>query len=339
MQRAVETTQARQCARARFLPAVIGFATLAATMVGCVQRSYAVSPVTRAAPDGAVTSHVVVVSVDGLRPDAIARFGAATMQRLIRDGSATLDARTIALSRTLPSHTSMLTGVLPDKHGVVWNDDERETRGTIAVPTVFGIAHARGFHTAAFFSKAKLHYLEAEGTLDHGQAPGGRRPWSADRTAGDVERYLATQRPNLLFVHLGEPDHAGHLSGWMSWWYARAVRTADAAVRRIVAASDRAYGAGNYTLILTADHGGHGRTHGSEALADVTIPWIAYGRGVRAGTTLPAGIRTVDTASTVLWLLGVAPPADWTGQPVRVAFTAAARAAADSAMTRATPSR
>jgi arylsulfatase A-like enzyme len=147
----------------------------------------------------------------------------------------------------------------------------------------------------------------------------------------DVERYLATKRPNLMFVHLGEPDYAGHLWGWMSWMYGRAVRTADAAVGRLVAAADRAFGAGNYTFILTADHGGHGRTHGSDRAEDVTIPWITWGEGVRAGTELPRGIRTMDTAGTALWLLGVGVPAGWSGAAVREAFTEPARLAADLA--------
>ena len=301
------------------------------TAVGCVSAPpRPVTPVTRTTPTGAVTNHVIVVSIDGLRPDAIDAAGATTLQRLMRSGSYTLKATTIDLSKTLPSHTSMLTGELAEQHGIMWNTDETDTHGTIEIPTVFGIARGRGFHTAAFFSKAKFNHLEVAGTLDHSQAPNGRKAWSANKTVTDVERYLATARPNLLFVHIGEPDYAGHRLGWMSWWYARAVRKADAAVERLMVAADRAYGADNYTLIITADHGGHGRSHGSEVREDVTIPWIAFGRGVRAGTELRAGVRTVDTAATMLWLLGVAPPTPLAGVPIRDAFTDAARAVADA---------
>lgn len=314
-------------------------AAVACIASACAARQFVIDPVTRETPAGAVTDHVVVVSIDGLRPDAIRAAGALTLQRLMRGGSYTLDARTIGLSKTLPSHASMLTGELEDEHHILWNTDETETHGTIEIPTVFGIARQHGFHTAAFFSKAKFNHLDVAGTLDHSQAPDGRRPWSADRTVGDVERYLATQRPNLLFVHIGEPDHAGHLAGWMSWWYARAVRRADASLSRIVAAADRSFGRGEYTLIVTADHGGHDRTHGTTALEDVTIPWVAFGEGVREGTELPVGIRTVDTAATALWLLGLVPTTEWTGVPVRAAFTDMARAAADTARAPTAPSR
>lgn len=304
-------------------------AAAAIATAGCASQPATTFSTTRAAPSGAVTSHVVVISVDGLRPDAIARFGAVALQRLMRAGSFSLEARTIALSTTLPSHTSMLTGQLMEDHGVVWNTDETATRGRITVPTVFGIARQHGFRTAAFFSKSKFNHLMSHGTLDHGQAPGAEGRWSADRTIDGVERYMATAQPNLLFVHIGEPDYAGHLLGWMSWWYARGVRTADAAVERIVSAADRAYGPANYTLIVTADHGGHGRTHGTGSAEDVTIPWIAYGRGVRSGVTLAPGIHTVDTAATILWLLGLSPATWGTGTPVREAFTDAAQRTVD----------
>ncbi len=223
----------------------------------------------------------------------------------------------------------MLTGEGPEEHGIKWNTNETDTHSHVAVPTVFALARERGLRTAAFFSKGKFNHLEVPGSLDHSQAPEGNGKWSAERTVRDVERYLGSTRPNLTFVHLGEPDYAGHLWGWMSWMYGRAVRTADAAVERLVVAADRAFGAGNYTFIITADHGGHGRTHGSDRAEDVTIPWITWGKGVRAGTALPRGIRTMDTAGTALWLLGVDVPAGWTGLPVRQAFTETARLAAD----------
>jgi arylsulfatase A-like enzyme len=270
----------------------------------------------------AVTRHVVIVSVDGLRPDAITRFGARTIQRLARDGRATLDARTILPSRTLPAHTSMLTGLTPDRHGITWNDDQVVGRGLVPVPTVFAIARAHGLRTAAFFGKAKFHHLMVPGTLDYAQAPTGWwGRWSATRTARDVRRHLERgARPELLFVHFGEPDFAGHAAGWMTSGYGRAVRSADGAVAQVAAAADAAFGRGGYTLIVTADHGGHARTHGSGRAADVTIPWVAWGAGVAIGPALPAGIRTMDTAATALWLLGIPVPRGLDGRPVVAAF-------------------
>jgi phosphopentomutase len=135
----------------------------------------------------------------------------------------------------------------------------------------------------------------------------------------DIIQHLETARPNVLFVHLTDPDRAGHSSGWMSGDYGRAVRETDAALATLVSAADEAYGAGNYAVIVTADHGGHDYSHGSDDARDVTIPWIAWGRGVNTGV-IGGDIETVDTAATVLWLLGVRPPEQWDGSPVTHAF-------------------
>lgn len=270
---------------------------------------------------GRVSNAVVVISVDGLRPDAIDRFDAETLQRLMREGAYSLEAQTILPSKTLPSHTSMLTGVDPNEHGITWNDDQVQSRGVVKVPTAFGIARDAGLKTAAFFSKAKFHHLEVPGTLDFSVSPGEGDKWSAGETVENVEEYLGRgEKPNLMFVHVPDTDYKGHVWGWMSWMYGRAVRRADDAVESVLEAADKAYGAGNYTLIVTADHGGSGRTHGSDDPRDRTIPWIVWGQGVRAGSPLAPGVRTIDTAATALWLLGVSAPETMEGRPVTSAF-------------------
>ena len=279
----------------------------------------------RPKPSGRVTDHVVIISVDGLRPDAIEKFGALTLQQLMREGSFAPDAQTILPSTTLPSHTSMLTGVEPSVHGITWNTDQVAKRGAVRVPTVFGLARAAGFRTAAFFGKSKLNHVHARGTLDYAHSFESRLPWraSGERTAWLVGRHLDRERPNVLFVHLVEADFAGHLFGWMGRLYGQAVLETDAAIAALLAHAERSFGRGQYTVIVTADHGGHGRGHGTDLPEDTTIPWIVWGEGVRAGATLPFGIRTMDTAATVLWLLGVDVPADWSGHPVTQAFDAA----------------
>jgi predicted AlkP superfamily pyrophosphatase or phosphodiesterase len=275
-------------------------------------------------PAPRVSGHVVIISIDGLRPDAIDEFDAHTLERLMREGAYSLSAQTILPSKTLPSHTSMLTGVDADGHGITWNSDQTDEHGHVDVPTIFALAHGAGYRTAAFFSKTKFHHLEVPNSLDHVRSPKGglltgRFPWQ--HTVGMVEEYLesSAEAPNLLFVHIGEPDYAGHIFGWMSGIYGLAVKQADRAVAEILDEANDRFGAGNYTVIVTADHGGHGRDHGSADPRDTTIPWIAWGKGVQPGAQLPA-IRTMDTAATAMWMLGITTPADWVGKPVTAAF-------------------
>lgn len=276
-----------------------------------------------AAPPGRVTDHVVIISIDGLRPDAIEQFRAPTLQRLMREGSYSRDAQTILPSTTLPSHTSMLTGVDVHVHGVTFNSDDEANVTALAVPTVFSIAHAAGFRTAAFFGKTKLQYLHLPHTLDHVRSSDGRMGWagSARRTVNDVRRYLERASPNLVFIHLAEADYAGHFFGWMGGSYARAVNHVDQAVALLIDHAAARFGPGQYTVIITADHGGHGRTHGTADPVDTTIPWIVWGEGVRIGGSL-APVHTMDTAATVLWLLGIEVPSEWSGRPVTEAFEA-----------------
>ncbi|HUE77050.1 MAG TPA: ectonucleotide pyrophosphatase/phosphodiesterase [Longimicrobiales bacterium] len=295
----------KRAGNAVWLPLVL-FASLAASPAGEPEAV-------------ARTNHVVVISVDGLRPDAIERFGLDTFERLAREGSMATGAVTILPSKTLPSHTSMLTGLLPEDHGITFN---RELSGeeNVQVPTIFELARRRGLSTAAFFSKAKFRHLHRPDAYDYWQAPESNADnWMATRTVADAVQYLRHESPNLLFVHIGEPDYAGHTMGWMSRFYGWATKRADAGVERVLEAADDAFGAGNYTVILTADHGGHDRDHGTEAETDVLIPWIVWGEAVTAGARLD-GVRTMDTAATALWLLGVPVPAHWTGRPVRAAF-------------------
>jgi arylsulfatase A-like enzyme len=301
-----------------FVAATIAAALGVVGVSGCGARYLrsTSAPLVGQMPAVSVSRHVVVVSIDGLRPDAIGTYQAPTLQRLMREGSYTLAASTIHPSKTLPSHTSMLTGQPPERHGVLWNNVVTADADAIEMPNVFSLARARGYSTAAFFSKAKFQPLQVEGTLDYSQAPGGWfGRWTSERTVTDVEHYLAGARPNLLFVHLTDPDAAGHSAGWMTSAYGRAVLEADRALGRLLAMAENTFGAGRFSVIVTADHGGHGRDHGSDDPRDVTIPWIAWGVGVKPGLVAGA-VETMDTAATVLWLLAVDPPADWAGRPV-----------------------
>lgn len=277
--------------------------------------------------DSARTANVVVISIDGLRPDAIAAYDLSTIQGLMDAGSYTLDARTVMPSRTLPSHTSMLTGMTPERHGITFNRSI-EGKEIVQVPTIFEIARARGYRTAAFYSKAKFRHLDRADSYDHRQAPSFNADnWMVTRTVVDAVQYIRHRRPNLVFVHIGDTDYAGHGTGWMSYFYGLAARRADAAVEHLIEAADDAYGVGKYTVIITSDHGGHDRDHGSDAIEDVAIPWVVSGAGVEPHSQ-PVGVETMDTAATVLWLLGIPLPESFDGAPVLASFTVPVEGAA-----------
>jgi bisphosphoglycerate-independent phosphoglycerate mutase (AlkP superfamily) len=180
--------------------------------------------------------------------------------------------------------------------------------------------------TSAFFSKRKLRHLLRPGTIDTSSGPSGDAHLMANEVVGAASRFIISDRPNLVFVHIGEPDYAGHRFGWMTLPYGWAVRQADAAVGRLLAAAEEAYGPGMYSVIVTADHGGQGHGHGSGSDVARRIPWIAWGAGVQRGV-VARQVKTMDTAATVLWLLGVEQPTAWASRAVTPAYNAAARLA------------
>lgn len=259
--------------------------------------------------------HVFIVSLDGLRPDVLAKARTPNIDNLVLVGSYSWTAQTVLPSVTLPSHVSMLTGVLPEIHGVTWND-YRPARGPIPVPTIFTIAHSSGLSTAMVVAKDKLQTLALDGSLDYAEVVGG----DAMTVAQAASRPIEASRPNLFWIHFADPDAAGHRSGWGSDAQVRSAEACDRGVGILLGAIHRAGIANTSVMIVTADHGGHGDGHGSDSEADRTIPWIIAGTGVTANKKIQERVSTCDTAAMALWALGVQPPADWYGRVIPGVF-------------------
>jgi arylsulfatase A-like enzyme len=78
---------------------------------------------------------------------------------------------------------------------------------------------------------------------------------------------------------------------------------------------------------MSADHGGHAKTHGSNSPEDMIIPWVAWGAGVKKNFLITAPVTTYDSAATALYALGIPIPAEFDGKPVLSAFQNARSAA------------
>jgi predicted AlkP superfamily pyrophosphatase or phosphodiesterase len=275
-------------------------------------------------------ARVLLVSVDGLRPDLMLRAHAPVLRSLLERGTYTLWATTTPAAVTVPSHTSMLTGVPPPVHGVEWN---RQLPFSEPVwprrPTVFELAKSAGLSTALVAGKAKLAVLAEPGTLDWSFVP--EESITTDAAVADsaialIERHA----PELLFVHLPDVDAAGHDSGWGSPEQVATIANADREIGRLLDAL-RARGILDSTAVLvSSDHGGAGTRHGPEDERSRRIPWIAEGPGIREDYDLTRDaalhVRTEDTFATICWLLGIELPADVEGRPVRhIAADPAAR--------------
>lgn len=186
--------------------------------------------------------HVIAISVDGFNPDGLDELGpdrAPTFHRLMREGASTLNGRSaVELTKTLPNHTSQLTSrriELPEGHGVTINDDTGTTVHEEAgsyVASVFDVVHDAGGSTAMYVGKDKFDVLErywdeTNGAPDETGPDDGRdkidvyvrdEDDSADLTAQLIDQF-ETDPPTLAFLHLRDPDSAGHDHDWMSEEY------------------------------------------------------------------------------------------------------------------------
>ncbi|MGK0359344.1 MAG: putative AlkP superfamily pyrophosphatase or phosphodiesterase [Bradymonadia bacterium] len=259
----------------------------------------------------APVDRVVMISIDGLRADAI-DAAAPTLKRLIAEGASTLDAR-IDPTRpfTVPNHLCMVTGrptLGRDGHKYTLNKfggpSVHQNAGRY-LPSVFDVVHDHGGSVLMLTAKKKLGQFGTwwgprQGAPD--RVPPSHGPGKIDRVfvedtgafirddaalAAGAVSIMQAQPPTLMFLHFAAPDRAGHLAGWDSspgTHYHGAVATTDALVGLVIA------GLAPRTLVLvTSDHGGVGRGHGDLSDPRVhTIPFIAWGAGVAPGTDLYA---------------------------------------------------
>jgi predicted AlkP superfamily pyrophosphatase or phosphodiesterase len=262
---------------------------------------------------------VVIISVDGLRPDALEQADTPVLDTLKSSGAYTT-AHAVVPSVTLVNHASMLGGMTPDKHGIFWNSDDTGL-GKITGPTLFSLAHEAGYTTAMVVGKPKLEDLVLPNSVDNYIYAG----FTDAQVTGQILTLLQTGLPHVLFIHLPDVDSAGHSAGWMSTIQLWTLSWTDSSIGEIVAALQAGGYLNQTLLIITADHGGSGKDHGSTSPEDTLIPWLAVGPGIPAGRLLQQDVVIYDTAATALYALNIPIPAVWDGQPILEIFDKAAK--------------
>ncbi len=270
----------------------------------------------------AVITHVIHVSVDGLRPDAITNLGAANLPNFYRmrtQGAFTDNARCdYDMSVTLPNHVTQLTGrgVLGvGGNGHNWTSNGDPSPGqTLAsnkgsyVAGVYDVAHDNGLRTGHYASKSKFVLFEnswnsTNGAPDTTGVDNGRDKIDIYRNnsntlslTGSLVTDMQSNPMDYAFIHYTDPDSVGHSSSWdpaPGSAYGNVIKTIDTRLGSLfnLITTDPRF-IGNTAIVLTADHGGSGYDHSNAALyADYRIPFYVWGPGVIAGADL-YGINT-----------------------------------------------
>lgn len=273
-------------------------------------------------PDPAArTPKILVIGIDGVRPDVLAEVHTPNL-----DGLADLGAysdRAITGSPTVsgPGWSSMLIGVWPEKHGVVSNDFTTNRYGEH--PDFLTRLESVD---PAWVTAAVVDWRPLGDTVDGGPLltaaidslvvlDGYELGWlEADSLSAQAAVELLTGTDvDALFVYNGAADELSHRSGAIGPEYREAIAAADRVVGRLLGAvrSRPAYGQEDWLVIVSSDHG---RTteggHGGESPEEKTIPFLVSGPSVVESTLEPPP-AVVDVAATALGHLGVALDPAW----------------------------
>ena len=240
---------------------------------------------------------LLMVSIDGLRPDHVtAADGRGSkipnLRRFLTEGTFADGVQGVIPTVTYPSHTTLITGVWPAKHGILANtvfDPLRENQSgwywyaeDIRVPTLWDAASRAGLSTASvqwpvsvgarvtwnipeFWragtpDDAKLLRavstpgLIAELEPEIGPYPRALTVESDEQRARYAVRILEKKRPNLVTLHLISLDHTEHTTGPFSPESLAALERLDAVVGTLRAAAETAAPGRAYVAIVS-DHG------------------------------------------------------------------------------------
>jgi predicted AlkP superfamily pyrophosphatase or phosphodiesterase len=262
--------------------------------------------------------YALIITIDGLRPDAIEKADTPNLDSLINKGSYTPSAKTDQTAKTLPSHTSLVTGLTSKRHGMIDNVYTPEL-GHTKFETIFTIAKKRGLGTALFVGKKKLSYINVPGTVEHYESTDMSED-SVRQITQSYSSYLKEHKPGLTLIHFPFPDLTGHRKGWMSAEYLDSIGVVDKALGTIVESLKETGIFESTFIVITSDHGGEGNTHGRLVANSINIPWLAIGKNVKADYRIKEQVYIYDTAPTVLRALGLPSPANIDGSVIKEIF-------------------
>jgi hypothetical protein len=269
----------------------------------------------------AKVAHVIIIGVDGMSPDGVLRADTPNLDDMMKHGSWSMHARGVLPTISAANWASMLNAVGPEQHGVT--DNEWQV-GEFNFPA--SVTGSGGFFPSIFQLIFDQHPDWEVGSIYHWTGFGSLydkrfvdydvNAKDEDETAALAVAYIEAKKPALLFVHLDHVDHAGHADGHGSPGYYQSVAKADRLIGEMRQAVKDAGIEGETVILVTSDHGGIGKGHGGQSLAELEIPWIAYGSAIKPGHQLDLPISTIDTPATAAWLLGVERPYAWMGRPI-----------------------
>jgi len=247
---------------------------------------------------------ILLVTLDTTRADAVTPDVAPSFNAIAKSARRFSFAYT-AVPQTLPSHTSMMTGLYPGGHGVHENGRYLSPKQSLLAERL----HANGYRTAAFvsaFALARRFGLARGFDMYDDDVPQPREERSARDTTDRALAWLGkpSTQPAFVWVHYYEPHFPyeppePYRTRFAGKPYLGEVATMDEQLGRLVAAFRQRFGA-NAAVIIVGDHGEGLGDHGEQQhgnlmyQATMHVPLLIAGPGVGAGTTdTPVSTRRV----------------------------------------------
>lgn len=249
---------------------------------------------------------VLLILVDGMRPDALVDI--PYMEKMKTMGSYTMDATTVFPSMTLPCHLSLFHSVDPMRHGTTTNTYAPQVR---PIDGLFEVLDRGKKKSAMFYSWEQLRDVSRPGSISYSclhRCRGITDGSSARICTKNAIEYIRENDPDFTFLYIHYPDDTGHREGWMGESYMKAIKESWEMIEKIMSTLPE-----DYTVLITADHGGHDRTHGLDIPEDMTIPMFFYGKDFKPGEVLH-DVNLKDLAPTIAKLLDVETPEEWEGK-------------------------
>lgn len=225
------------------------------------------------APDGAPAqprpTPVLLIGIDGFRPDYLALPEARGLRALAESGGFAEVMQPSYPSLTFPNHYTLVTGLHPDRHGIINNSMRDPALGSFAMHLRAAVGDGRWWGGEPIWITAQRHGLRSATLFWPGSEADvqGRYPdeWLPyDGSLGSARRvqqvldWLArpeSSRPDFMTLYFEQVDSIGHDSGPDSATLRRAVRAVDQSVTELLAGIERAGWAGRIHLLIVSDHG------------------------------------------------------------------------------------
>lgn len=252
---------------------------------------------------------VILISIDGMRPDGFLACGNPFAEEMRKQGAYTLDATTCVPPVTLPCHMALFHSVPPQRHGTLTND---YVPMLSPVQGLFEQIRSCGGRNAIFWGWEPLRDVAKPLSMEVGEFVCALKTENSDEYLADRAILCAKEKkPDFIFLYMVETDEkGGHAHGWMSEEYCKIIGTAVEQVKKVLAACGD-----EYTVLVTADHGGHDRMHGLEIPEDMTIPMFFFGPEFPAGRELH-DLHILDLAPTVTDIMGLPAVPEWEGHSI-----------------------